>query len=100
MIKAKSQQTLFDVSIEHSGHAQPVVDLAIANGISLTDDLFPGMELEEVGIYDKKTAELFGNMLHKPATGLSAEDVAICDDVEVDPKKARVFDFTFDETYE
>ena len=96
-ITVKPGQSLIDMSVEHSGSVEVLVLLAVANGIGVADDLPVGAELSPVGVADRKNAELFGNMLHKPATALSDADRATIVD-SVGPIDG-IFDYTYDETY-
>ena len=38
-------QTLLDIALQHTGDASKALDIALANGISLSDDLEPGATL-------------------------------------------------------
>lgn len=42
----KDRQTLADIALQYGGDFQTVVELAELNGISITDDLVDGQELE------------------------------------------------------
>lgn len=41
-----SDQSLLDVAIQHSGSFEAVFDIAMQNGISLTDDTTPGQTIQ------------------------------------------------------
>lgn len=92
-LKVKSGQSLLDMAVEHSGGMEGAFPLAEVNGISLTDDLSVGDRLEPSPVVDERTALLFGNMVHKPATALTEDDFDLDDDIEI-------FDDTFDVTFE
>ena len=70
-IKVLNNQSLFDIAIQEYGTVEAVFDLAMANGLGITDELNAGQELAvpdsdfvipEIVAYYKK------NGLH-PATG-------------------------------
>lgn len=92
-IQVKSGQSLLDMSVEHSGGMEGAFRLAAANGMSLTDDPVVGDKLKPSSVVDDKVAVTFGNMVHKPASGLTGEDLALDDNI-------RVFDDTFDLAFE
>ena len=96
-ITVKPGQSLIDMAVEHSGSVEALVSLAVANGLGVADDLPVGAELSPVGVADRRNAELFGNMLHKPATALSDADRLTVEDA-VGPIDG-IFDYTYDETY-
>lgn len=75
----RDRQTLADVALQYGGGLETMLELAVRNGLSLTDELREGMELEVperpavaavVQRYRVKRVE--------PATELSAEDMAVC----------------------
>lgn len=45
MVKVLHNQTLFDIALQYYANIEIVFDLAIANAISITDELLPGQEL-------------------------------------------------------
>lgn len=46
IIKATENQSLFDVAIQYLGSILAAVDIALANNISVTATITPGMELK------------------------------------------------------
>jgi hypothetical protein len=48
MITIIENQSLLDVALQENGNALAAFDLAIKNGINITDDLTPGQKLSEV----------------------------------------------------
>lgn len=61
------RQTLIDVAVERSGAAEAVWDIAVRNGIGLTDDV-AGVELEVSDIAtDPETVEAMKAAGAKPA---------------------------------
>lgn len=53
-VKVKSNQSIFDIAVEHFGGIEAVIDLAFANDISLTESLETASELIGVEIVKKK----------------------------------------------
>jgi capsid protein len=45
MIRVIENQSLFDIAIQESGSVLAAFDLALTNGLSITDDLAPGQKL-------------------------------------------------------
>lgn len=57
-VKVRDGQTLADISIQEYGSLEAAMDLAKANGISLTDIPVPGSELQlHDAVYDKTMAD-------------------------------------------
>jgi hypothetical protein len=71
-IKALNNQSLFDIAIQTLGSAEAAFDLALANNISITDDLEAGQILtvpQAANDYVKKqTVEYYKINDIKPAT--------------------------------
>ena len=44
-MKTKQNQSSLDLAIQSKGDAKAVLDLCLANGLSLTGDISPGLEL-------------------------------------------------------
>lgn len=79
-IKVLHNQTLLDISIYLFGTAIGAMSLAIANDISLTDDLEVGQILnvpENSDFGQRLIAEYFQNKGLKPATAINDLDVVI-----------------------
>jgi hypothetical protein len=74
-VKVKQGQSLLDIAIQHCGTAESVYDLAIANGLSITDELVPGQLLNLPAVTDKKTVSYFDTNEIKPATAVTAADL-------------------------
>jgi hypothetical protein len=45
MITVIPEQSLFDIAVQKDGSALAAFDWALANGLSITDELFPGQQL-------------------------------------------------------
>jgi hypothetical protein len=78
-ITALNNQSLLDVAIRHCGTVEAVVDIAILNNISITDDLVPG-QLIALAVKDYGNQEVInyfsGNKID-PATALTEEHTAL-----------------------
>lgn len=68
--KILHQQTVADVAIAWQGSIEAVYDIAVLNGIAITDELIPGADII-VGslIYDADVANYYANKNIQPATG-------------------------------
>jgi hypothetical protein len=70
-------QTLLDISIQDTGDIQRLFEIAVANNKSITEDLVIGDEITtpsaEVNLQDVVLS--FSSTSHKPASGLSADDL-------------------------
>lgn len=78
-IVALNNQTLLDVAIRHCGTVEAIVEIAILNNISITDDLAPG-QLIQIPVKDYGNQEVVNYFtLNKvePATALTQEHVAL-----------------------
>ena len=75
-VTVKDRQSLFDVAIQVLGSAEGVFALAERNGLSITDRLTDGQELEyDLGdIVDSRTAELVAARGICPATEIPSTD--------------------------
>ncbi|MBQ9076858.1 MAG: hypothetical protein IJY31_03345 [Muribaculaceae bacterium] len=58
-IIVKDRQTLLDVALQTSGSLEGLMDLAIANGRSVTDELADGEELITGEVVDRKVVERY-----------------------------------------
>jgi hypothetical protein len=82
-MKIKTGQSLFDIAIQHCGSAEAAFDLAVLNGVSLTDDISAGIELELPPVVNKNTVNYYANKSISPCTGITGVTWS-------------VFDYTFD----
>ena len=67
-MKALSGQTLFDIAIQFSGSAEAAFELTVLNGLNLTDDLVPGVELKQAGVLNQQVAAYYLAKQIMPAT--------------------------------
>ncbi len=61
-------QTVIDIAVQESGSAEAAYRIARQNGISLTDDLQPMLQIETPEVVDKQVATYYANRNIKPAT--------------------------------
>lgn len=74
---ALSGQSLLDLAILLAGSAEAAFDLALENGMSLTDEVAPGQVVRYSGAaVSKQVAQYFAANRLQPATAISAEDNA------------------------
>ena len=70
MVKALSQQSMLDIAIQTSGSAEATFALALANDLSITDDLSAGQELQTVAVVDRDIFGYYRNKALTPATAI------------------------------
>jgi hypothetical protein len=73
MITALQNQSLFDLAIQYAGSSEAAFALAVANNLSVTDDLQPGQQLREAGVINKSIADYYAGRQLKPATAVVPE---------------------------
>ena len=66
-------QSVLDIAVQCYGSAAAAFDIALANNISITDDLTAGhlLSLPDSEYYNKNIAEYFKNKGIYPATGVT-----------------------------
>lgn len=74
-MKVLQGQSLFDIAIQTAGSVEAAFDLAFLNGISVTDDIPAGFQLELPPIVNKSIADYYVNKGIKPATALELSQV-------------------------
>jgi hypothetical protein len=74
-IKVLNGQSLFDIAIQAAGSVEAAFDIALANGVSITDELQPGTILVIPAVVNKRVADYYRSNSIKPATTLGAQDV-------------------------
>ena len=70
-------QTLLDVAVVTAGSVEAVVALAVANGMSVTDTLENGQELELVEPVRRDVVRRFAVSGMEPATEISPEEASV-----------------------
>jgi hypothetical protein len=79
-VKVLNGQSLFDIAIQAAGSIEAVFDIALANGISITDELQPGTVLVIPAVLNRRIADYYRvNDIH-PATEISANDATLLHD--------------------
>ena len=73
MIKALHRQTLTDIATQYLGSADAAYDIAVLNGLSVTDDIVPGTELIMPAIVNAEIVSYYVNKGIQPATALVAQ---------------------------
>lgn len=68
MIKVLKGQSVIDIAIQELGSVEGVYTLATQNGISITDELVPGQEIQLPNIQNKSISAYYANKAIKPAT--------------------------------
>lgn len=80
-IKAKERQTLLDIALETAGTVAAAFEIAEANGLSMTDALEDGQELEvpePTSEREARTVRRYRAQGIEPATEAGAEAADIC----------------------
>jgi hypothetical protein len=73
-IKVLNSQSLFDLAIQAAGSVEAVFDIALANGVGITDELVAGAAVVVPAILNRQVADYYKVNNIKPATALSAQD--------------------------
>lgn len=76
------------MAVQHCGSVEAAFDIALLNGISITDSIAPGTDLILPPVVDKDVVSYYANRGLVPAT---ATDVVV---------SGGVFDETFDLTFD
>lgn len=78
-IIALHNQTLLDIAIRHCGTVEAVVDIAILNNISITDDLIPGqiILIPDKDYGNQEVINYFNANKIDPATALTDEHIEL-----------------------
>jgi len=67
-MKAKDNQSLFDIALQSSGSVEAAFDMSLLNSIGITDDIVPGTELSPTDILNKEIAAYYLAKNIQPAT--------------------------------
>ncbi len=78
-VNVKPHQCLLDLSLQTKGGIDALFDFALANGISITDDLVSGSTLwvPDVEIIDRRSLQTLSDEQVIPANGYTVADEAI-----------------------
>ena len=71
-MKALSGQTPIDLAVQTAGVAEAAILIAIANNVSLTDDLSVGSSLADIAVQNSNIATYYANKGLKPATAIAS----------------------------
>ena len=74
-MKVLQGQTLIDIAIQELGSAEGAYGLAALNGLSVTDELVPGLELQLPTVTNKSISDYYTNKGIKPATYITANTI-------------------------
>lgn len=75
-------QSLLDLAIQQAGSIDAVFALALANGLSVTNDLPAGGLVDTVDVSSKPIASYYANNALTPATALTTEDKLVAAELE------------------
>ena len=67
-IKVSKRQNIIDVAVQQAGSANAAFEIAEANGLSVTDYLEPGQEIEVPTVYNTDRVAYLSNKGIKPET--------------------------------
>jgi hypothetical protein len=67
-------QWLRDVAIQHAGSVSELFAIALANDMSITDELIPASSLIIPNVVDSALVKFLNDNSYVPATGFSPED--------------------------
>jgi hypothetical protein len=79
-VRVLNGQSLFDIAIQAAGSVEAVFDIALANGIGITDELQPGTVLVIPAVLNRQVADYYSSRGIRPATVLSADDATLLRD--------------------
>ena len=74
-VKVKDRQNLLDMAVQIAGSMEAAFDLAVANGVSLTDTLDDGQILDTVAAENADTVRRYSVQGIQPATALDENDI-------------------------
>lgn len=74
-VQVLHNQSLFDVAVQHSGRPEAAFDIAVKNGISITELLMSGEMLNGANILDADIVSYFSGKRIQPATASTASMV-------------------------
>lgn len=90
-MKALARQIWLDIALVLTGDADTAYDIAKENGMSVSDMPTPGMEIQySGGVVNMQVLDFYASHDINPATGVADKDES----------NFRIFDYTFDFTFE
>ena len=75
MIHPKAKQSLFDIAMEHAGSTEAAWDIAVANKLSIADDLNIDIPLSVPAILNQRIVTFFQSIRHSPATNMTNTEI-------------------------
>ena len=75
MITVTSRQSVLDIVLQHCGGLEAAYDIALNNGISLSDDLDTGQELAVPEPTDETMAKHYNVNGIQPATAITSDEI-------------------------
>ncbi len=84
MITVLNNQSLLDIAVQYTGTIENAFKIAVANGLSLTDELEPGAQLIIPADVEKNSdvVNYFSAKGIQPATGLTENELLIAQTVQ------------------
>ncbi len=76
-VRVSEKQSLFDVAIEKGGSFESVMELAILNGLSITERLTPGQQLELPSVIDNDVVNYYSSKGIVPETTSTESDDSV-----------------------
>ncbi|MGQ0737671.1 MAG: hypothetical protein ACT4OJ_01300 [Bacteroidota bacterium] len=73
-VRIKENETSLDVAVLNSGHVDGVFDLALTNGLSITQDLVSGDELMTGPVIDEEAKTELGSRRARPASAIDINE--------------------------
>ncbi|MDR3133220.1 MAG: hypothetical protein LBU42_04265 [Prevotellaceae bacterium] len=74
-VRVLNGQSLFDIAIQAAGSVEAVFDIALASGLSITDELISGAALAVPAVAGRKVADYYAANGIRPATAIGAQDI-------------------------
>lgn len=74
-VKVCNNQSLFDIAIQKCGSIEAAYDIAILNGLSITDELTAGQVLNLPTVVNSNIADYYESKGIAPATAVTAADL-------------------------
>jgi len=72
-VRVLNGQSLFDIAIQHCGDTKAAFAIAEMNGLSVTDQLTVGQDVEIPDPYDRDVVGYFASRGINPATAINAD---------------------------
>ena len=74
MIQPKIRQSMLDIAQEHAGSTEAAWDIAMANGMSLSDDL-PLTPMQAIQVHNQRIVTYYRALRHSPATAITKQEI-------------------------